>query len=158
MRRTRPGTRLGVIAVFAMTLAACGGGAAQKDTPVQGRATGPGSSTELATSAKVPAAQGQLKISDAGNNNTGVELRVQHLARPTKIDSTATTFMVWAKPLAETARVHPLGALTVNDDLSAQLNATTPLKSFEVFVTAESSSQVQEPQGDRLLWATVSQR
>ena len=149
--------KIGAIAAFVVTLAACGGGEVQKDAP-QGLAAGPGSSTELATSAKVPAAQGQLKISDAGNNNTGVELRVKHLATPTKIDRSATTFMVWAKPFADTARVHPLGALTVNDDLSAQLNATTPLKNFEVFITAESSSQVQEPQGERLLWATVSQR
>lgn len=151
-------TRIGVIAAFVVTLAACGGGETKKDSPSQGRAAGPGSSTELATSPRVPAAQGQLKISDAGNNNTGIELRVQHLATPTKIDGSATTFMVWAKPFANAARVQPLGALAVNDDLSAQLNATTPLKNFEVFVTAESSSQVPEPQGDRLLWATVSQR
>lgn len=151
-------TRIGVVTAFVVTLAACGGSAMEKDAPTPGRAAGPGSSTELATSSRVPAAQGQLKISDAGNNNTGVELRVKHLATPTKIDRSATTFMVWAKPFAETARVHPLGALTVNDDLSAQLNATTPLKNFEVFITAESSSQVQEPQGERLLWATVSQR
>lgn len=150
--------RMGVIAAFVVTLAACGGGAMEKDAPTKGRAAGPGSSTELATSAKVPAAQGQLNIKDVGNNNTGLELRIQHLANPYKIDPGATTFMVWAKPFAETARVYPLGALTVNKDLSAELNATTPLKNFEVFVTAESSSQVQEPQGDRLLWATVSQR
>ena len=150
--------RIGAIAAFVLTLAACGGGEMEKESLPQGRAAGPGSSTQLATSAKVPAAQGQLKITDAGNNNTGVELRVQHLATPTKVDRSATTFMVWAKPYAEATRVHPLGALTVNDDLSAQLNATTPLKNFEVFITAESSSQVQEPQGDRLLWATVSQR
>lgn len=152
-------TRMGVIAACVFALTACGGGAMEKDAgPAQGRAAGPGSSTELATSAKVPAAQGQLKIKDAGNNNTGIELRIKHLANPYKIDAGATTFMVWAKPLAETSRVHPLGALTVDKDLSATLDATTPLKNFELFVTAESSSQVQEPQGDRLLWATVSQR
>lgn len=151
--------RIGVVTVLALTLAACGGGAMEKEpTAAQGRAAGPGSSTELATSAKVPAAQGQLKIKDAGNNNTGIELRVQHLANPYKIDPGATTFMVWAKPFAETSRVHPLGALSVDKDLSAALDATTPLKNFELFVTAESSSQVQEPQGERLLWATVSQR
>lgn len=153
--------RVGIVAVAVLSLAmaACGGDSAvQKEGTTPGRAGGPGSSTELATSAKVPAAQGQLKIKDAGNNNTGIELRVQHLANPYKIDPGATTFMVWAKPTAETSRVHPLGALTVNKDLSAELNATTPLKNFELFVTAESSSQLQEPQGDRLLWATVSQR
>ena len=147
-----------LIAVLSISLAACGGDKATTERTTQGRAGGPGSSTELATSAKVPAAQGQLKIKDAGNNNTGIELRVQHLANPYKINPGATTFMVWAKPSAETSRVHPLGALTVNKDLSAELNATTPLKNFELFVTAESSSQVQDPEGDRLLWATVSQR
>lgn len=150
--------RMGAIAAFVVTLTACGGGEMQKGDATRGIAAGPGSSTELATSPKVPAAQGQLSIKDAGNNNTGVELRVQHLANPYKIDPGATTFMVWAKPFAEIARVQPLGALAVNKDLSAELNATTPLKNFELFVTAESSSQVQEPQGDRLLWATVSQR
>ena len=150
--------KMGVTAAFVLTLAACGGDAMEKGESTPGRAGGPGSSTELATSAKVPAAQGQLSVKDAGNNNTGVELRIQHLANPYNIDRGATTFMVWAKPFAESARVYPLGALTVNKDLSAELNATTPFKDFEVFVTAESSSQVQEPQGDRLLWATISQR
>lgn len=151
-------TGIAVAAALALALGACGGDGAVKDQSTQGRAGGPGSSTELATSARVPAAQGQLKITDAGNNNTGIELRVQHLATPSKVNSGATTFMVWAKPSAETSRVHPLGALTVNKDLSAELNATTPLKNFELFITAESSSQVQDPEGERLLWATVSQR
>lgn len=112
---------------------------------------------EMAASEQIPAAQGEIRVNDAGNNNTQVELSIDHLAPPQKIDPQATTFMVWAKPTAGLRRAQPLGALVVDKDLSGKLTATTPYRNFEVFVTAETSSQIEDPSGERLLWGNVNQ-
>ena len=157
MNTTQRYIGMALVALTASATTACGMFESKPDQPSTPGVARQNSTTELASSSRVPGAQGEIRVKDAGNNNTGVQVRVKHLATPAKIESTATTFMVWAKPLSELGRVQPLGALTVNKDLTGELDATTPLRNFEVFVTAESSSQLQDPRGERLLWATVSQ-
>lgn len=113
---------------------------------------------EFASSPRVPSAEGTVKTSDAGNNNTGIDVQVKHLARPQKLDPSATTYVVWARPLGDFGRPQSLGALSVDQELTGRLSGTTAFRDFEVFITAESSAQVQDPRGERLLWATVTQR
>lgn len=147
--------RFAALLLVAGTLSACG-------TMSGHSASGGGAGIQaktvtLAASEQIPAAQGQVRVKDAGNNNTQIDLSINHLAPPQKIDAQATTFMVWAKPSSELRRAQPLGALVVDKDLQGKLTATTPYRNFEVFVTAETSSQVEDPSGDRLLWGTVTQ-
>lgn len=143
----------GVLLLVTGTLSACGtmSGGGGSAAAIQSK------TVELATSQQIPAAQGEMSVKDAGNNNTQVELSIKHLAPPQKIDAQATTFMVWAKPSSDLRRAQPLGALVVDKDLKGKLTATTPYRNFEVFVTAETSSQVEDPSGDRLMWGTVTQ-
>lgn len=110
----------------------------------------------IAMASTVPAAQGELKVSDAGSN-TSIDLSVRHLAPPERISSQASTYVVWVRPLADdTGRAQNLGALSVDRDLSGRLRTTTPLKQFELFVTAEPSTVAEAPTGERVLSAMVT--
>lgn len=147
-----------VVGALSLGVGACATHRAEGESPVaSAHNTGP-TETELASSPRVAAAEGSVTVSDAGNNNTGVDLNIKHLARPQRVDPSASTYIVWAKPLSDYGRPQSLGALNVDQELNAKLSTTTPFRDFELFVTAESSPQVQDPRGERLLWATVSQR
>lgn len=110
--------------------------------------------TALEVSQRVPAAEGQLRAGGTDNDNTKIELMVKHLATPDKIEPDATTYMVWARPSANSP-AQALGALKVDNDLNAKLETVTPLKNFELFVTAEASPLVTDPEGEALLWTNV---
>jgi hypothetical protein len=99
--------------------------------------------TTMRASDKVPAAQGTVRISDADNGNTGLSIRVQHLAPPSKIAPDATTYVVWIQPRNGT--IQSVGAMSLDDDLEGSLDAVTPHKRFVVTVTPEPSAQVSGP-------------
>lgn len=152
-----------IVAVAIASVAACTSPAQRQReaSPTPGpaaRAAVQPMQAEFASSPRVPSAEGTVKTSDAGNNNTGVDVQVKHLARPQKLDPSATTYVVWARPLGDFGRPQSLGALSVDQELTGRLSGTTAFRDFELFITAESSAQVQDPRGERLLWATVTQR
>src|SRR5690606_2295803 len=93
------------------------------------------------------------------NENTLVNVTVEHLADPQMVSGRATTYVVWARPLGQdqgTVGVQNLGTLQVDDDRTGELETTTSLHNFEVFVTAEPSGTVPSPTGEPLLWAEVN--
>lgn len=122
---------------------------------VLGACAGP---EKLATSTRIPAAQAKVAVTSEANRNTGIDLKVRHLAPPDKVDPQATTYMVWAKPKEPGAPLYSLGALRPDRDLRAELKTTTPLKEFDLFVTAENSTQVTQPSGQPLMWTHISRR
>jgi hypothetical protein len=106
---------------------------------------------------KLPSVEGQVSIRNEENNNTGIDLSVKHLARPERVSPDATTYMVWGKPAGdENAQALPLGALNVDEDLNAEIKTVTPLKNFDLFITAEPAGVTNEPTGERLLWALIN--
>ena len=103
-----------------------------------------------------PAAQGEVKVGKADNDNTNVHVRVKHLTPPEKIDPKASAYVVWARPSGQQNRAFNLGALKVDKDLEGGLETVTPFKTFQVFITPEPSSEVVDPAGQPLLWTNVS--
>ena len=112
------------------------------------------SPTRLASSHDVPAAKGTVKTEVSENGNTRVDLEVKHLANPRNISAQANTFVVWAAPRTGESPQN-LGALRVDENLRGTIETTTPLRNFQLFVTAESSPNVDSPSGDKLLWTDV---
>lgn len=110
---------------------------------------------KVSTSPAIPAAEGNVKVKDAGPN-TAIELRVKNLAPPYKIDPQATVYDVWVQPRTAGAAPQSIGAIVPDRDLNAKLKSTTTLKDFDLFVTAEPSALVSQPSGQRLLWTSVS--
>jgi hypothetical protein len=108
------------------------------------------------TAAKtVPAAAGQVNVAKEKNSNIRVDVKVKHLAKPGNLTPPANTYVVWLQQ--EGSQPQSQGELKVEDDLDGELKTTTPLKNFNVFITAETDSQTKTPSDQVVLRATVQQ-
>jgi hypothetical protein len=110
----------------------------------------------LSFSPKIPAAEGTVKFARADNGNTTIHLVVKHLAHPSNLTPPANTYAVWVRANKESAP-EKIGVLVVDQNLDGELNGMTPLHSFEMFVTGESSVQVNRPSGNSLFWASYNE-
>jgi hypothetical protein len=118
--------------------------------------TGCASSPQLMSAdSRVPAAQGEVKAKDEDNGNTHLKVKVKHMAKPSAVEPMASTYVVWAQDNTNTGNVQNLGALQVDDDLEGEIEAITPMKRFDVFITAEPVATAQYPTGTKTLWTTV---
>ncbi len=123
--------------LVALFLAACSGG-----------------TIPLAASPAAPSAQGILNISEGTQGKLEIKLDVNRLEAAEKVIPGASVYVVWAAPKGETPQ--NLGELTVGDDLKGHLETRTPLRKFELFVTAEELRTASEPSGPRVLSARVN--
>ena len=114
----------------------------------------PAKKSQVGISEKIPATRAQLSFAKTDNDNTKIDLKVNHLAEPERVVPGATTYIVWVRPTGD-APAQNLGALKVDRNLKAKLETVTPQKNFELFVTAESSPLVTNPSGEALMWTTV---
>lgn len=114
------------------------------------------SHVRLQGGSQVPAAQGDIKLSTGPNANTRIELSVQHLAPPDRVAAGAMVYVVWARPFQQGAMPQNLGALQVNDKLEGTLATVTPLRNFELLITAEQAATVQQPSGSPILSAPIN--
>ena len=114
------------------------------------------SQVRLQGGAQAPAAEGAVKLSTGPNANTRLEISVHHLAPPERVTSGATVYVVWARPFQQGAAPQNLGALQVNDQLDGVLDSVTPLRNFELMVTAEQAATVLQPSGPPILSAPIN--
>src|SRR5687768_15858831 len=97
----------------------------------------------LTADKSVPAARGHADVGRDKNGNTKVEIEVEHLAAPENLTPPRTAYVVWFQERGS----DPLnqGALKPNKNLKASFKSITPLKSFDVFVTAEADASTKSP-------------
>ena len=112
----------------------------------------------LVGSPEVPAAEATVKARSTDNGNTSIELAVKHLAPPTRVNPQAAAYVVWVVGTETGAQPTNLGGLKVGDDLSGKFTAVTPLRAFQLFITAEPSQLVTRPTGRNLLTTTVAMK
>jgi hypothetical protein len=118
----------------------------------------PETAVQLQASAKIPSAEGTVKVQEGDNGNYKVALEVKHMAPPEKVTSGASSYVVWLRPLAgdhEAQSPQNVGALAVNKDLEAKLNTVTPYRQFDLFLTAEPIPNSTAPTGEQLMTTTV---
>ena len=116
-------------------------------------ALAPAKKFPLTADKSVPAARGQVDVGQDKNGNTKVELEVEHLAAPDNLTPPRSVYVVWfqereSEPLNQ-------GALKPNKKLKATFKSVTPMKSFDVLVTAESDASARTPSGVEVLRASV---
>ncbi len=111
--------------------------------------------SRLEATSMLPAVEGRAKFTTTVNDNTRIVLTVKHLAHPAKLSPPASHYVVWTRATKE-APAQNIGALVVDEDLNGKLVTETSLHSFDLFITAEDSSQVQQPSGQPLLWMSYS--
>ncbi|PYX96033.1 MAG: hypothetical protein DMG71_07340 [Acidobacteria bacterium] len=101
----------------------------------------------------VPAATGKVNFLHDKNGNIKFHIDTKHLARPNSLTPSKSVYVVWIQPRGK----DPInaGVLTVNDQLEGSFRATTPHQTFDLFITAEDSANVDHPTGPPLLKTTV---
>ena len=93
--------------------------------------------------AETPAGHGTVEATKGDNDNTKLDVRVKHLAPPSKLADDASVYVGWIQtPKGE---VQNVGALDVDKDLVGRLETTTPHKTFTVSVTPEPSARMAAP-------------
>jgi hypothetical protein len=103
----------------------------------------------------VPAAMGTVKVQRAKDNgNNKLEIKVEHLARPSSLTPSATNYLVWIRPNGGDALKQ--GGIGVDKNLRGELTVETVAKDFDLFITAEQSSNVTVPSSIEVLRTHVS--
>ena len=97
----------------------------------------------------VPAAQGHADIGHDSNGNTIVDLKVHHLAKPENLSPPGSVYIVWFQPQGQPAQNQ--GQLRVDNNLNGEFKTTTPLKNFDIVVTAEPGPTVTAPAGAEIM-------
>ncbi len=110
----------------------------------------------LEPSHPLPSAQGKVESTVEQNGNTKVSVEVERLAKPELVHEGASTYVVWAQSHDEPELLQNLGALQVDEDWDGEMDAVTPLRNFDLFITAEPLATVLEPSGEKQLWTRVS--
>lgn len=111
--------------------------------------------SRLETSPMLPSVEGNARFSVTVNDNTSITLTVKHLAKPERLTPPASHYVVWTRATKDTAAQN-IGALVVDKKLNGKIVTETSLHSFDLFITAEDSSQIQQPSGQPLLWMSYS--
>jgi hypothetical protein len=101
----------------------------------------------------VPGAEGKVQVAKADNGNRDLKVEAQHLAPPAAAFPGKNTYVVWLKP--ENGQPLNIGVLNPDKDRKAELQTSTPFKSFEILVTAENSPTPMQPGNDQVMAAQV---
>ena len=101
----------------------------------------------------VPGARAEVEISKDKNGNTSLKMTVQHLANPENLTPSASAYVVWLQ--GQGGNSENQGQLKVDKGLKAAFETVAPLKSFDVFVTAEQDFRAKNPSGPEVLKATI---
>jgi hypothetical protein len=110
----------------------------------------------LAGTTVAPAARGEVEASlDKKNGNTKVKIKVEHLAPPANLNPPMTGYLIWFQQPGGTAESQ--GRLRIDKNLKASFETTTPWKTFDIVVTAESDATVKAPTGAVVLKGSVQQ-
>ncbi len=106
---------------------------------------------QLQGTSLAPAAEGVVRTTTGPNRNTQLEISVQHLAPPGMVVSGATTYVVWVRSVEPGAMPQNVGALRVDRNLEGTLKTLSPLRYFDLSITAEPGPAVARPSGAAIL-------
>lgn len=102
------------------------------------------------TSSVVPAATGNVKVKRDKNQNYVISIDVQNLAPADRLTPPQRTYIAWMESDRNT--IKKLGLLEPSSkSLKASLTTTAVNDPNRVFVTAESSPEIQYPGGTEVL-------
>ncbi len=107
----------------------------------------------LTATAAVPAARGSIDTGKDKNGNTKLKVEAEHLADPGKLTPPRTVYVVWFQEKGGEPAMQ--GQLRTDKNLKGSFQTVTPLKNFDVFITAESDPSAKQPAGTEVFRATV---
>lgn len=96
---------------------------------------------------RLPRLSGEARVERTGRRGTRVELSIRNLPRAYELGSVYTTFVLWA--ISPEGRADNLGEIKRSGSMlpfvNSRLDATTPLQTFALIVTAEPHFLVRGP-------------
>jgi outer membrane protein OmpA-like peptidoglycan-associated protein len=94
---------------------------------------------------RFPRLKGEAKIKRTGRRGTFVELNIENMPRAIELGGAYTTYVLWA--ISPEGRVDNLGEIKRSGSVvvDSKINATTPLQTFSLIVTAEPHFLVRGP-------------
>ncbi|WP_044172040.1 hypothetical protein [Flectobacillus major] len=100
------------------------------------------------TSAVVPAARGDIKVTRDGNKNYVIHINIDDLAEVSRLTPPKQTYVVWM--VTDQNYTKNLGQVNSNSKmLSSQLKASfetvSSFKPIKIFITAEDNASIQYP-------------
>ena len=107
----------------------------------------------MTAASMVPGARAEVEISKDKNGNTRLKMVVQHLANLENLTPRANAYVVWFQERGGSPENQ--GQLKMDKNLKAAFQTVTPLKSFDVIVTAEQDLRAKDPSGPEVLKATI---
>ncbi len=96
-----------------------------------------------------PAADAMVKVRIDQNQNTLVQLELEHVAPAEKLWPPKSVYVVWAEDTK--GEIFQLGQLRVNEKREASFNGTTALERFRLVITAEDGPRPEEPSQPHML-------
>lgn len=105
------------------------------------------------TSSVVPAARGNVKVSEDKNKNYVILVQIQNLAEVERLQQSKKTYIVWMVTDQEiTKNIGQLNSSTslFSKQLKATLKTVSSTKPIKIFITAEDDASVQYP-GSQIL-------
>ena len=108
---------------------------------------------QMTAASIVPGARAEVAISKDKNGNTRLKMTVQHLANLESLTPRAVAYVVWLQERGGNSENQ--GQLKMDKNLKATFETVTPLKSFDVLVTAEQDFRAKSPSGPEVLKATI---
>ena len=102
-----------------------------------------------------PGATGSITSKTDANNNLALNVKLEHLPPPSKLDSTLTTYVVWIRPITGGAYQNA-GQLKMGTDRTGELTTTVAFTDVDVVVTAEKDPTTREPSEFIILQGTNS--
>jgi hypothetical protein len=103
-----------------------------------------GSANQFPVSNILPGADITFEKKKDDNNNYRLVLEAENLASPDRLNPPKEVYVVWIETVDGIKNV---GQLRPDDDREAKLETITPYDFSEVFITAESQSNMQYPTG-----------
>jgi hypothetical protein len=105
----------------------------------------------FATSSVVPAARGYATIKRDKNRNYVVQVQLNYLAEPTRLEPPKKMYVVWIE--TENHLIQNIGQIKTSNNLKATFQTASPFKPIKIFLTAEDEAAIQYP-GSQLIIST----
>mgnify|MGYP001549232196 CR=1 FL=1 len=106
------------------------------------------------SSSVVPAARGDVKVKKDNNNNYNIQISVNNLAEPKRLQPSKTAYVVWmATDDNVTKNIGQINSSTgfLSSKLKASFETVSSVKPTKIFLTAEDDASIQYPSGQTVM-------
>lgn len=113
--------------------------------------------TKFLPSSVVPAAEGVVKVKQDNNNNYVIDLNINNLAEPSRLQPAKNMYVVWmegddneTKNLGQIKSSHSM----ISKQLKGSFETVSPVSPKKIFITAENDPSVQYPNYSDIILTT----